>query len=103
MSVRRLRVAVLERHRELRAALVDALEDSGAVQVVWQSGCGRDAAARITELAPDAVLLTYELADVAGADVCAELRAVAPSTPCIVLTARERSDLRRAAMSAGAV
>jgi two-component system response regulator GlrR len=51
----------------------------------------------------DLVLLDYELPDIDGADLCAEVRMrIGPGTPVVFLSGHEEGPERRAALEAGA-
>ena len=67
--------------------LTDALGAQG-YEVDWVTG-GHEALERAGTTLPDLALLDLGLPDLDGVEVCRRLRALAPSTPIVILTARK--------------
>ena len=63
---------------------------------------GRSAAPRASQSNYDAVILDMMLPDVAGIDVCAELRRLERPTPILILSACDQTDQKVSGLDAGA-
>ncbi len=95
-----MRVLVVEDEPVLRAGLTDLL--GGAGHDVTAVADGATAAARGTSEVFDLVLLDVMLPKLDGVEVCKRLRAVHPSLPIIMLTARGAEDDKVRGLSVGA-
>jgi two-component system response regulator MprA len=92
-------ILVVEDDHELRAVVRRGLEEEGfAVSGV---GTGREAMKRISEQAPDALVIDVGLPDADGRDLCQALRAQGMQSPVIFLTARDALTDRLAGFGAG--
>lgn len=81
-----LRILVVEDDDDIRAGLTRALTAQGVT--VAAVARGGDALGRLTEFAPDAVILDLGLPDLDGADVLAMIRSLG-DVPVLVATARD--------------
>ncbi|NRQ51228.1 response regulator transcription factor [Aeromicrobium stalagmiti] len=81
-----LRILLVEDDDAIRAALTRALTQQGVT--VAAVARGGDALGRLTEFAPDAVILDLGLPDLDGADVLAMIRSLG-DVPILVATARD--------------
>ncbi len=92
-------ILIVEDDHELRAVVRRSLEEEGfAVSGV---GTGREAMKRISEQAPDALIIDVGLPDADGRDLCQALRAMGIQSPVLFLTARDALSDRLAGFGAG--
>ena len=81
------RILVVDDEESLRDLVTTALEFVG--HEVTQAVDGRDALARVPEVAPDLIVLDVNMPQLDGLEVCRRLRADGDTTPIIFLTARD--------------
>jgi DNA-binding NtrC family response regulator len=93
-------IVVVEDNALLRENVRDYLGDRGCT--VLECGTLADAEALVRSEAPDAVIADYLLPDGNALELLPRLRAVAPSTPVILLTGHASIDLAVRAMKEGA-
>ena len=96
-----LRVLVADDHPLTRAALVGLLEQHG-VSVVGEAGDGEEAVERSRELRPDIVLLDLAMPGTGGLDALPRIRAAAPESEVVVLTASGTEENLLGAIRGGA-
>jgi DNA-binding NarL/FixJ family response regulator len=94
-------VLIADDHPLTRDALASLLEGNG-FDVVGEAGDGRQAIERARELQPELVLLDLSMPDLDGLGALPELRAAAPESAVVVLTASGTEDNLLAAIRAGA-
>jgi DNA-binding NarL/FixJ family response regulator len=83
---------VIDDHPVVREGLRMLLEQSGEVRVVGAAGTARAALRELPERSPDVVLLDLDLGGEDGLDALPRIRATAPRTRVLILTAlRERA------------
>jgi two-component system chemotaxis response regulator CheB len=82
-----IRVLVVDDSPTVRAVLTRMLTTSPRIEVVGESGDGRDAVRRCAELEPDAILLDLDLPGLSGVDVA---RAIADRRPVPILVVSAR-------------
>lgn len=96
----RAKVLVVEDDSEIRELVRDLLIGVGyAVQV---SRNGVDALDRITKTRPQGIILDINMPEMDGFEVLEAMKAVAPRTPTLVLTARHNADDVKRAVRLGA-
>jgi len=81
-----IRVVVADDHDNFRRALRMVLEAEDGVDVVAEAANGREAVARVAELAPDVVLMDVRMPVENGIEATRTIRATFPSTRIIMLT-----------------
>ena len=96
-----MRVLVVDDHPLTRAALTGLLEHN-AFSVVGEAADGSEAIARARELQPDLVLLDLAMPGLDGLEALPRLRAAAPETEVVVLTASGSDADLLSAIRAGA-
>ena len=96
-----VRVLVVDDHPLTRSALSGLLEHN-AFSVVGEAADGREAIDRARELQPDLVLLDLSMPGLDGLSALPELRAAAPDSEVVVLTASGTEENLLAAIRAGA-
>ncbi len=94
-------VLIADDHPLTRDALASMLEGNG-FDVVGEAADGRQAIECARELQPDLVLLDLSMPDVDGLMALPDLRAAAPNSAVVVLTASGTEDNLLAAIRAGA-
>jgi DNA-binding NarL/FixJ family response regulator len=95
------RTLVVDDHPLTRAALVGLLEQHD-FPVVAEAGDGEEAIERARELQPDIVLLDLTMPGLGGLAALPRLRAAAPGSEVVVLTASDTEEHLLAAIRAGA-
>jgi DNA-binding NarL/FixJ family response regulator len=97
-----IRVLLADDHPALRIGLRVLLEQAADVQVVGETGDGKDALAQIESLRPDVVVLDCELPGMTGAMVAAEARRRGLPTRVLALSAHADERYVRGMIDAGA-
>ena len=93
-------VLIIEDEPDLVRGLRDALEFEGFDIVA--AGMGREGVRLARDRGPDLVLLDLMLPDMNGFSVCEEIRAVNPTIPIIMLTARSQESDKIRGLEVGA-
>lgn len=99
---RTLRVYLVDDHDIVRRGLQDLLSAKRDVVVVGDTGSAAVARREIVRLKPDVMVLDLHLQDGSGIEVCRDVRAVAPRTQGLLLTAAPSAEAAAAALLAGA-
>lgn len=97
-----IRVFVLEDHQLVREALVTFLTNEPEFEVAGATASAAEALASIPSAPPDVAVLDQGLPDGTGIEVCREIRSVAPSVRCLILTGLSDRKLMGEAILAGA-
>lgn len=97
-----IRVLVVDDHREMLLAIVDALSAENDIDVVAACMDGREALDVFEDVAPDVVLTDLVMPRVDGAELTRQIRRSQPGTRVIVLTASPERTLAAEAAAAGA-
>ena len=95
-----MKLLIVDDDRALRDALRRALTLAG--YEVVEASAGLEAIERVSEQAPDALILDIGLPDVSGLEVCRRLRAHGKRVPVLMLTARNAVEDRIDGLDAGA-
>lgn len=81
-----IRILVVDDHTLVREGLCRLLENENELEVVGQTGMGREAVALCRELKPDVVLLDYKLPDIDGLETTEQIVAMGLKTRVLILT-----------------
>ena len=81
-----IRVLLVDDHNLVRAGLCHLLESVEGIQVVGQTGLGREVAGLCESLKPDVVVLDYSLPDMDGLEVTGRLAALKTKARILILT-----------------
>ena len=81
---RKARILIVDDDKNLRKTLVDILGAKGFVPMGFAKG--KTALKRVKESAPDVALIDLKLEDMSGLELMKEIKALSPSTECIVIT-----------------
>ncbi len=101
-SEMKIRVALADDHRPVRAAIRELLRSEPDIDVVGEAGTRAGALALADRVSPDLFLLDLQLPDGSGITAIPELLHRRPGIRVIVLTMFEEPRLRSEAIEAGA-
>ncbi len=98
MIERPTRVLIVDDHTIVREGIVSLLRDQPDIQVVGESGEGRDALAKVEALSPDVVVLDVALPGLNGLEVACQIQRDHSQCKVVMLTMYENEEyVRRAA------
>jgi DNA-binding NarL/FixJ family response regulator len=97
-----IRVIIADDHAVVRAGIVQFLEMAGGIEVVAQVDDGRQAIQAIEEFQPDVAILDIQMPEMTGIEATRWIRANAPETGVLVLTAYDDDPYVIAVLQAGA-
>jgi DNA-binding NarL/FixJ family response regulator len=97
-----IRLLIAEDHTVVRDGFVAILEREVDMEVVAETGNGRQAVALWKELRPDVTLMDLKMPGLDGADAIKEIRAFDPSACIVILTTFEGDEDIYRGMRAGA-
>jgi DNA-binding NarL/FixJ family response regulator len=100
--VERIRVLLVDDHALIRAGIRALLENAGVVEVVGESGNGRDALDLIAQLRPDVALIDLTMPGLSGFEVLKAASEKFPEVRLIVLTIHDEEEYAFRALRAGA-
>lgn len=98
----RCRVVLADDTEDLRMMLRAALELNGSFDVVGEADNGAQAVARVTELAPDAVVLDLSMPVMDGLEACGLIKSASPQTRVVILTGWGEETMGAQARACGA-
>ena len=98
-----IEVFVVDDHDVVRHGLRFMLQQHKDIQVVGESGDGREAIQQIADLLPDVVLLDLIMPNMQGVEVLREIKRLVPSTHVIILTSYYDDEHIFSAIKAGAL
>jgi two-component system, NarL family, nitrate/nitrite response regulator NarL len=102
MTVRAVRVLVVDDHTLFRRGLIALLAGDVRFEVVAEAGDATEAHQRAAATQPDVILLDNHLPGVSGIDALAGLKAAAPQARVLMLTVSEDERDLSAALRSGA-
>ena len=97
-----IRIVVVDDHAVVRAGLCRLLSGEDHIEVVGQTGLGREAVQMARELAPDVVLLDYNLPDQDGLETTRQIADSCLDTRVLILTMYESEEYATRLIRAGA-
>jgi DNA-binding NarL/FixJ family response regulator len=97
-----VRVVLADDAADLRELLRLALEMAGDFTVIAEAADGEAAVRTVRDLQPDALLLDLSMPLLDGLGAIPEIRRAAPACTVVVLSGYSDSNLRQAALQAGA-
>ena len=101
-EVNMIRVLVVDDHALVRAGLCRLLDGEGDIEVVGQTGSGRDAVKLTRELEPDVILLDYNLPDQDGLETTQQIKALEIGSKILILTMYSSDEYATRLIRAGA-
>jgi DNA-binding NarL/FixJ family response regulator len=102
-EVKPIRVLVADDHSLVRAGIRALVEKIEGVEVIAETGDGREALRLIQELEPHIVLLDLTMPELSGFEVLERTRREFPNVLTIVLSVHEAEEYAMRALSLGAV
>ena len=97
-----LRILVADDFEEWRVRIHSILQPNPKLQVIGEACDGLQAVQKAAELLPDIVLLDIGMPILNGIEAAIQIREVSPDTRVIFVTQENDSDMRTAALAAGA-
>jgi DNA-binding NarL/FixJ family response regulator len=97
-----VRVLIVDDDDLMRAGLAAVLSSDETIEVVGETGRGRDALPRARELRPDVVLMDVRMPDLDGIAATREVLSASPDVKVVILTTFEDDEYLFGALSAGA-
>jgi two-component system, NarL family, response regulator DevR len=98
----KIRIVVVDDHQLVRDGLRALISREPGMVVVGEAENAGEAVRRVVSEEPDVVTLDIDLPDSSGIDACARIKAIAPETRVLMLTAYADSAAFNAAREAGA-
>lgn len=98
----KLRVLLADDHAILRDGLAMLINQQADMEVVAQSGNGRDAVALARDNQPDVAVLDVSMPDMGGAEATANIRKSCPQVRILALTRHADQGYLRSLLAAGA-
>ena len=98
----RIRLLIAEDHEIIRVGIGVFLESAGDITVVGEAGTGREALDLAHRLSPDVILLNYDLPDLNGIQVAAELKRRGSPVRILFMSAQETRNYVFAMLKTGA-
>jgi DNA-binding NarL/FixJ family response regulator len=99
--VARIRIVLGDDHSLVREGTRHILEQQPDLQVVGEAGDGEAALEMISTLKPDVAILDIRMPKMSGVEVARRIKAVAPATHTLMLTAYDDDEFVLALMEAG--
>jgi len=96
-----MRVILADDHTLFRAGIKSILERVGGVDVVAESGDGRDALAMVEKHRPDVALLDITMPGLNGLEVAGRVAGVSPNTKVVILSMHANEGYVAQALRAG--
>jgi NarL family two-component system response regulator LiaR len=102
-AMNKIKILVVDDHPLMRDALLLALEDDPALQVIGQADNGIEALKLAAKLKPDVILMDLLMPGMGGLDAIAKLKEANPIIKVLVVTSLEDEEKVLAAIQAGAL
>jgi DNA-binding NarL/FixJ family response regulator len=98
-----IRILIADDHELIRRGLVSALADRPEWSIVAEAADGRRACELAARFSPDIAVLDLTMPGLNGLDATRQIRASAPNTRILIVTAHESEQLIRDVLDAGAM
>jgi DNA-binding NarL/FixJ family response regulator len=98
-----IRILIADDHELIRRGLVSALAERPEWSIVAEAADGRQACELAARFTPDIVVLDLTMPGLNGLDATRQIRASAPNTRILIVTAHESEQLIRDVLDAGAM
>ncbi|CAB1077502.1 LuxR family transcriptional regulator [Alkalispirochaeta odontotermitis] len=98
-----IKVLLADDHSIVRAGLRRIVEESGEIHVVAEAADGQEAIRLVKKTAPDVAVIDISMPGLDGLEVIAQLQALHPQLPILVLTMHEEGQYVVRAIQAGAM
>ncbi|WP_037850759.1 response regulator [Streptomyces sp. NRRL S-340] len=102
MSSGTIRVLIADDQQMVRQGFTVLLNTQPDIEVIGQAVDGADAVAKVTELAPDVVLMDIRMPEMSGIEATRRVTAETPGTKVLVLTTFDLDEYVYEALCAGA-
>jgi two-component system response regulator NreC len=83
---KKIRILVVDDHAVVRKGIIVFLDSQPDMEVVGESGTGRDSIAKVQELNPDVVLMDISMPDLDGIEATRAIKKISPEARIVVLT-----------------
>jgi DNA-binding NarL/FixJ family response regulator len=97
-----IRVHIVDDHDIVREGVKQIVSETGDIAVAGESRTGEEAVDAIRRGGVDVIVLDLNLPDRPGLDVLAQLRAIAPQVPVLILSMHQQVSYAARALKAGA-
>jgi DNA-binding NarL/FixJ family response regulator len=97
-----IRVLIVDDHAMVRQGIATFIETQDDIQLVGEASNGREAIARVQELAPDVVLMDLQMPELDGITATREIKAQFPQIKILALTSFVNDTQITPALQAGA-
>lgn len=97
-----IHIALVDDHDIFRAGVCKLLDMEPDIEVVGETGIGRDAITLFKKLKPDVALIDIDLPDIDGLDLCKRIISIAPEVRTVILTMYDSEEFASRALSFGA-
>ncbi len=97
----KINILIVDDHAVLRAGLKLLLNAQHDMEVIGETGSGREALQRVSELQPRVVLLDLSLEDMNGLEILPELKGMIPEVKVLILTMHDNQDYLHQALERG--
>lgn len=98
-----IKVLLADDHKIVREGLRRIIEESGEMEVVAEAADGNEAISRTLDTRPDVAVVDISMPGMDGLEVVAQLKALAPSMPVLILTMHDEEQYVVRAVESGAM
>lgn len=97
----KISIVIVDDHAVLRSGLKLLIDSQADMEIIGETGSGREAVSMASELKPRVVLLDLSLDDMNGLDILSELKSLSPETKVLVLTMHDDEGYLHTALEGG--
>lgn len=83
---KKIRILVVDDHAVVRKGIIVFLDSQPDMEVIGESGTGRDSIAKVQELNPDVVLMDISMPDLDGIEATRAIKKISPEARIVALT-----------------